>query len=109
MNVEVGGYDEGVGFGYYFGEDGKGILEKVVGEVREYSFGEGRKGWGEEWGEGDFEYVDVNGVKKGVEGGLRVELGKGVWGGLSDGDVEEWCVRKFEGCGEKEDRLSCVM
>ena len=109
LNVEVRAYDEGVAFRYYFPEHPKAIFHKVVGDLTEYTFPEGTKAWAEQWAQAHFEYLDVNALKKPVERALTLELPNGVWAALTDADVDDWCLTKFQSSSEKQHTLTSVM
>lgn len=109
LNVEVRAYDEGVAFRYYFPEHPKAIFHKVVGDLTEYTFPEGTKAWAEQWAQAHFEYLDVNALKKPVERALTLELPNGVWAALTDADVDDWCLTKFQASSEKQHTLTSVM
>ena len=109
LNVEVRAYDEGIAFRYYFPEHPKAIFHKVVGDLTEYTFPAGTMAWTEQWAQAPFEYLDVDAIKKPVERALTLELPNGVWTALTDADVDDWCLTKFQASPEKRHTLTSVM
>ena len=77
--------------------------------LAEYTFPEGTKAWAEQWAQAHFEYLDVNALKKPVERALTLELPNGVWAALTDADVDDWCLTKFQSSSEKQHTLTSVM
>mgnify|MGYP001073181897 FL=1 len=55
------------------------------------------------------EYLDVDAIKKPVERALTLELPNGVWTALTDADVDDWCLTKFQASPEKRHTLTSVM
>ena len=109
LNVEVRAYDEGVAFRYFFPEHPDAIFHKVTGDLTEYSFVDGTMAWSEQWAQGWFEYLDVNALTKPVERTLTLELPNGLWAALTDADVDDWCLTKYQASAEKRSTLKSVM
>lgn len=109
LNVEVRAYDEGVAFRYFFPEHPDAIFHKVTGDLTEYSFVDGTMAWSEQWAQGWFEYLDVNALTKPVERALTLELPNGLWAALTDADVDDWCLTKYQVSAEKRSTLKSVM
>lgn len=51
----------------------------------------------------------MNALKKPVERALTLELPNGVWAALTDADVDDWCLTKFQSSSEKQHTLTSVM
>ena len=77
-------------------------------EVRAYDPA-GTMAWTEQWAQAPFEYLDVDAIKKPVERALTLELPNGVWTALTDADVDDWCLTKFQASPEKRHTLTSVM
>ena len=109
LNVEVKAYDEGVAFRYFFPEHPDAIFHKVTDDLTEYSFADGTMAWSEQWAQGWFEHLDVNGLTNPVERALTLELPNGLWAALTDADVDDWCLTKYQASAEKRSTLKSVM
>lgn len=109
FNIEVRAYDEGVSFRYFFPEHPKAIFHKVVADLTEYTFPAGTKAWTEQWAQSAFEYLDINEIKRPVERALTIELPNGTWAALTDADVDDWCLTKYQSSDNKKNTLTSVM
>lgn len=56
--------------------------------------------WSEQWAQGWFEHLDVNGLTNPVERALTLELPNGLWAALTDADVDDWCLTKYQASAE---------
>lgn len=109
FNIEVRAYDEGVSFRYFFPEHPKAIFHKVVADLTEYTFPAGTKAWTEQWAQSAFEYLDINEIKRPVERALTIELPNGTWAALTDADVDDWCLTKYQSSDNKKNTLTSIM
>ena len=109
LNVEVRAYDEGIAFRYFFPEHPKAIFHKVTGDLTNYRFPQGTMAWAEEWAQAPYSRVDIKQIAKPVERVLTLELPNGAWVALTDADVDDWCLTRFQVLPEEENTLMSVM
>lgn len=109
LDIEVRAYDEGIAFRYFFPEHPKATFHKVVGDLTEYTFPTGTKAWTEQWAQAFYEHLDINDIKRPVERALTVELPDGTWVALTDADVDDWCLTKYQSSETKKNTLASVM
>lgn len=109
LNIEVRAYDEGIAFRYFFPEHPKATFHKIVGDLTEYTLPVGTKAWSEQWAQAFFEYLDINELTRPVERALTLELPSGLWAALTDADVDDWCLTKFQSSTGKKNTLTSVM
>lgn len=109
LNIEVRAYNEGIAFRYFFPEHPQAIFHKIVDDLTEYTFPEGTMAWSEQWAQSHFDYLPVDSLKRPVERALTLELPDGTWVALTDADVDDWCLTKFQASSKKQHTLKSVM
>lgn len=109
LNIEVRAYNEGIAFRYFFPEHRDAIFHKIVEDETEYTFPAGTKAWSEEWAQSFFKHLDVNELKLPVERALTLDLPNGLWVALTDADVDDWCLTKYQASQVKPNTLKSVM
>ncbi len=109
LNIEVRAYDEGIAFRYYFPEHPDAIFHKVTADLTEYTLPEGTMAWAEEWAQAPFVHTDVNSLTNPVERALTLQLPSGVWMALTDADVDDWCLTRYQTSPTKRNTLQSVM
>lgn len=109
LNIEVRAYNEGIAFRYFFPEHPDAIFHKVVEDETEYSFPAGTKAWSEEWAQSFFKHLDVNELTLPVERALTLDLPNGLWVALTDADVDDWCLTKYQVSSSQPNTLKSVM
>lgn len=109
LAVEVRAYDEGIAFRYFLPEHKKAIFHKVVGDLTEYRFPEGTQAWAERWAQATFTHAPIAELTEPVERALTLDLPNGLWVALTDADVDDWCLTKFQASAADPNTLRSVM
>ena len=109
LNIEVRAYNEGIAFRYFLPEHPLAVFHKVVKDLTEYTFPQGTMAWVEEWAQATFNHVQIKDIQRPVERALTLELPNGLWVALTDADVDDWCLTKFQASTQKENTLVSVM
>lgn len=100
LDIEVRAYDEGVAFRYFFPEHPAAVFHKVTDDLTTYRLPEGTMLWAEEWAQAPFMRVSPDSLTHPVERALTIEYPGGYWGALTDADVDDWCLTRFDSRGD---------
>lgn len=109
LDVEVRAYNEGIAFRYFLPEHKKAIFHKVVDDLTEYHFPVGTRAWAERWAQSTFTHGPLSELTKPVERALTLDLPNGLWVALTDADVDDWCLTKFQVSETDTNTLRSVM
>lgn len=109
LDVEVRAYDEGIAFRYFLPEHKKAIFHKVVDDLTEYRFPAGTRAWAERWAQATFTHGSLAELTQPVERALTLDLPSGLWVALTDADVDDWCLTKYEVSPTDTNTLRSVM
>lgn len=100
LDIEARAYDEGVAFRYFFPEHPAAVFHKVTADLTTYRLPEGTMLWAEEWAQAPFMRVPADSLQHPVERALTLELPGGYWAALTDADVDDWCLTRFDSRGD---------
>lgn len=100
LDIQARAYDEGIAFRYFFPEHPAAVFHKVTDDLTTYRLPEGTMLWAEEWAQAPFRRIPADSVTHPVERALTLEFPGGYWGALTDADVDDWCLTRFDSRGD---------
>lgn len=100
FDIQARAYDEGVAFRYFFPEHPAAVFHKVTADLTTYRLPEGSMLWAEEWAQAPFMRVAPDSLLHPVERALTIEYPGGYWGAITDADVDDWCLTRFDSRGD---------
>lgn len=100
FDIQARAYDEGVAFRYFFPEHPAAVFHKVTADLTTYRLPQGSLLWAEEWAQAPFMRVAPDSLAHPVERALTIEYPGGYWGAITDADVDDWCLTRFDSRGD---------
>jgi hypothetical protein len=95
VNLIVRAYNEGVAFRYYFPENPTGVYYRIVSEDSEFTFPQNTKAWYEQWAQGPFKLLPLEGWPDESERPLTLKLPNGLYTCLTEAAMVNYVRTKF--------------
>ncbi|HEY8937812.1 MAG TPA: glycoside hydrolase family 97 N-terminal domain-containing protein [Cyclobacteriaceae bacterium] len=95
INLIIRAYNEGVAFRYYFPDNPTGVYYHIASENMEFTFPENTQAWYEQWAQGPFKMLPLNGWPDESERPLTLKLANGLYTCLTEAAMIDYVRTKF--------------